>query len=100
MTSPMTSPSQILNTVNTPSSASPTSPCLSPPLSSSAAIPLTVNCPSVLPQPQPVVRKQPPTDLYYGHEETAKICACFIRYVFNRPPGSNPPCKYIAQSVV
>jgi hypothetical protein len=49
----------------------------------------------VIPQPQPVVAKPPPTDPYYGHEETAKICARFIRHVFNCPPDSNQPCKFI-----
>src|ERR1700761_4785450 len=52
----------------------------------------------VLPQPQPVVAKPLPTDPYYGHEETTKICARFIRYVFNCPPDSNQPRKFIFQS--
>jgi len=41
----------------------------------------------------------PPSYPLYGYEETAKICARFIRHVFNCPPDSIQPCKSIAQSV-
>src|ERR1700761_5399975 len=51
----------------------------------------------VIPQPQPVVAKLPPTDPYYSHEETTKICARFIRHVFNCSPDLNQSCESIGQ---
>src|ERR1700761_6249076 len=79
-------------TVNILSLTSHTSSWLSPPFSSSSVV-----ISPVIPQPQPVVAKLPPTNPYYGHEETAKICARFIKHVFNCPPDRNQPCESISQ---
>src|SRR6201996_7323665 len=43
-------------------------------------------------------RKPLLTDPFYGREEMTKICARIIRHVFNCPPDSNQPCKFIFQS--
>jgi len=46
--------------------------------------------PSAPPQPAPQ-HKSHPSDPYYGHEELSRVCARFIRHVFNCPPDSNQP---------